>query len=64
MPIEAGKIDDTGSARKPVKKMGKKTLPTGADENPCGKGWYKAADGQCYPRLELDGSRRAPPRSQ
>jgi hypothetical protein len=20
-------------------------------ENPCGKGWYQAADGQCYPKL-------------
>lgn len=30
-------------AVKKLKPMGKK--------NPCGTGWYKAADGQCYPRL-------------
>ena len=23
----------------------------GGSENPCGKGWYQAANGQCYPRL-------------
>ena len=45
-----------------IKRIGKKKVMPPAEqapeqaqpnssENPCGKGWYKAADGQCYPKL-------------
>ncbi len=48
---EASKDGTESASQKPIKKMKKTTLPTAVEENPCGKGWYKAADGQCYPRL-------------
>jgi hypothetical protein len=44
---QIGKEEETAPQR-PMKIIKKKPQ---AEENPCGKGWYKAADGQCYPRL-------------
>jgi hypothetical protein len=62
--VRLDQLDETGRLRKQIgkeKSPQEETAPQRpmkiikkkpqAEENPCGKGWYKAADGQCYPRL-------------